>query len=123
MPVVVSDISSYVRKEWAGHGVEVQAAGVRTLTLLLPPDLKFLTELCVELWTHFGASTDFKHAQEGSTLTVWLPTTSVDEARPRGTTFSYIMVGCVVAAASTGVVLLNEARCVLMMETAYAYLF
>jgi hypothetical protein len=70
----VEVVADYVRTEWsASHGVEVQATGVRSLTLALPPELLGMTELCVELWNRFEAETDFKHTPAGATITVWVP--------------------------------------------------
>ena len=73
----VEAVAEYVRTEWSvSHGVEVQAMGVRSLTLALPPELLGMTELCVELWNKFEAATDFKQSPSGATITVWVPPSS-----------------------------------------------
>lgn len=71
--MTVEAIAEFIRSEWASHGVEVQATGTRSLTLMLPPQLLGMTELCVELFDRFEAATDFKHTLQGSTITVWAP--------------------------------------------------
>jgi len=122
--MTISEISTYVRDEWSGHGVEVQAAGVRSLTLLLPPDLRFLTELCVELWTHFGASTDFKHTQDGSTLTVWLPTARADATRTHSLGLApYVPIGCMLAVSAGVAMFLTEERYTQFINAVSANLF
>jgi hypothetical protein len=88
-------VANYVRTEWASHGVEVQATGVRSLTLVLPPELLGMTELCFELWNSFGATTDFKHTDGGATITVWIPTTQV-QPNPKGTIFGWTAAICIV---------------------------
>lgn len=85
----VDTVAEYVRTEWsASHGVEVQATGVRSLTLALPPELLGMTELCVELWNNFEAATDFKHTPSGATIIVWLPPSSGRPPVVQGTSFA-----------------------------------
>ena len=96
MPTI-ADVAEYVREEWASHGVEVQATGKRSITLLLPPELMGMTELCFELFNEFGATTDFKHATTGATITVWMPTIAVDD-NPRPPRRQWLTVAVAITA-------------------------
>lgn len=96
----VATVAEYVRREWACHGVEVKATGLRSLTLILPPELLGMTELCIELWNIYGASTDFKHTAHGASITVWIPLTPIGNSTPHRGSYIAAAATIVLAAAA-----------------------
>jgi hypothetical protein len=102
----VESVSNYIEEHWSQTGIEVGArgacgwvgggrwvnttcsrwlclfAGVRSLTLKLPPDVTDLSELVIELWNEFSCRVELKHidASSGAQLTLWIPTH--DQSKP-----------------------------------------
>ena len=70
-----NEIVSFIQSHYAADGVEVRAVGPKAITLVLPPELHDLGNLCGELEVQFNTRMDIVAQSTpglGPTATVWV---------------------------------------------------
>ena len=57
-------VSKHIVRQWSSYGIEVLSSGDDSCTLVLPPRVEDIGDLCEDLWDSFGATVDIDTTRE-----------------------------------------------------------
>lgn len=64
-------VSKHIVRQWSSYGIEVLSSGDDSCTLVLPPRVEDIGDLCEDLWDSFGATVDIEYDSGSLRAVVW----------------------------------------------------